>query len=109
MTRIALITINRAVATRRYGAIGIEIPKISAAMMVPAAVILHPISTRPTDVRFQFSIVIHLYRNGNAGRKIPLIIKAAAIAISNILVFWLTARDFLCQSLVRIYSEFYII
>ena len=41
---IALITIRTAVVKRRNGAMFIEIPKSSAAMMVPAAVMLLPIS-----------------------------------------------------------------
>jgi hypothetical protein len=83
MIRIALITINRAVVTRRYGAILIEIPKISAAMMVPATVIQQPISTRPIDVRSQFSIFFLLLINGTAGSRILLMTNYTAIAISS--------------------------
>jgi hypothetical protein len=50
---MALITIRTAVVKRRKGAILMVIPRSSAAMMVPAAVILLPISTNPTDVKSQ--------------------------------------------------------
>ena len=48
---MALITIITAVVKRRNGAIFTIIPISSAAMMIPATVMLLPISTSPTDVK----------------------------------------------------------
>jgi len=48
---MALITIITAVVKRRNGAIFTIIPISSAAMMIPATVMLLPRSSSPTDVR----------------------------------------------------------
>jgi hypothetical protein len=54
----ALITINKAVVSRRDGAVRMVIP--NGAMMVPAAMLLLPIRTRPLYAISRSSIAILL-------------------------------------------------